>query len=60
MSGSNMLKFFHKSSLKICLKYAYLRTFKKATFMIWPTPEGSELLRGIKMEKFWNLYLLPT
>ena len=42
---------FHKSSLTICLKYAYLGTFKRANFMIRPTPEGSELVKGLKMEK---------
>ena len=42
---------FHKSSLKICLKYAYPRTFKGANFIIWPTPEDSELVKGIKMKK---------
>ena len=25
---------FHKSSLKICLKYAYFKTFKRANFMV--------------------------
>ena len=42
-----MLKIFtHPAS-----KYAYLRIFKRAIFMIWPTPEGSELVKGIKMKK---------
>ena len=42
---------FHKFSLKICLRYVYLRTLKRANFMIWPTPDGSELVEGIKMKK---------
>ena len=42
-----MLKFFTKSASK----YAYLRTFKGANFMIWPTPKGSKLVKGIKMKK---------
>ena len=42
---------FHKSSLKICLKYACLGTFKGANFIIWPTPEDRELVKGIKMKK---------
>ena len=42
-----MLKFF----TNIASKYAYLKTFKRANFMIRPTPEGSELAKGIKMKK---------
>ena len=36
----------------------YLRTFKRANFMIRPTPEGIELVKGIKMKK--SLTLVPT
>ena len=32
-------------------KYPYLRTFKRPKFMIWPSPEGHELVKGITMEK---------
>ena len=32
-------------------KYAYLRTFKRANLMVWPTSERSELVKGIKMKK---------
>ena len=39
-----MLKLF----ITLASKYAYLRTFKKANFIIWPTPE---LVKGIKMMK---------
>ena len=46
-----MLKFFRNPASKICLKYAYLRSLKRENFMIWPTPEGSELVKGIKMKK---------
>ena len=42
-----MLKFFANPALK----YAYLRTLKRANFMIWPTPDGSELVKGIRMKK---------
>ena len=35
-------------------KYAYLRTFKRANFMILPTPEGSKLAKGIKMKKIFK------
>ena len=42
-----MLKFFTNRALK----YAHLGTFKRANFMIWPTSEGSELVKGIKMKK---------
>ena len=41
---------FHKSSLKICLKYAYLRRFKRANFLIWPTSRGR--VEGIKKRNF--------
>ena len=41
-----MLKFFANPALK----YAYLRTLKRANFMIWPTPEWSDLVKGIKMK----------
>ena len=44
-------KVFHKSSLEICLKYAYLKTFKRTNFMIRPTSKGSELVKGIKRKK---------
>ena len=43
---------FHKSSLKICLKYGYLRTFKRANFMILPTPVTREFIESMKMKKF--------
>ena len=42
-----MLKFFRNQALK----YAYLITFKRANFMVWPTSEGYELVKGIKMKK---------
>ena len=42
-----MLKFFTNPASK----YAYLRTLKRANFIIWPTPKGSELVMGIKMKK---------
>ena len=42
---------FHKTSLKICLKYAYLGTFKRPNFTISPTPEGYKLVKGITMKK---------
>ena len=42
-----MLTFFTNPASK----YAYLSTFKTAYFMIWPTPEGSELVKGIEMKK---------
>ena len=42
-----MLKFFTNPASK----YAYLRTFKIADFMIWSTLEVSELVKGIKMKK---------
>ena len=42
-----MLKFFTNPASK----YAYLRTLKRANFIIWPTLEGSELAKGIKMKK---------
>ena len=42
-----MLKLF----TTLASKYAYLRTFKKANFMILPTLEGSVLVKGIKMMK---------
>ena len=43
---------FHKSSLKICLKYAYLRTFKRENFMILPTLWGKELVEVTKVKRF--------
>ena len=43
-----MLKFFTNPASK----YAYLRTFKSANFMIRPTSEGSESVEGIKIKKF--------
>ena len=46
---------FHKSSLTICIKHAYLRSFKRANFMIWPTSGVRDLAEGIKIKKFWNL-----
>ena len=42
-----MLNFF----TNLALKYAYLRTLKRANFMIWPTPDESNLVQGIKMKK---------
>ena len=42
-----MLKFFINQGLK----YAYLRTFKRPNFTIWPTPEGYELVKGITMKE---------
>ena len=42
-----MLKFFTNPASK----YAYLRTLKRADFMILPPSEGSELVKGIKMKK---------
>ena len=42
-----MPKFFTKPASK----YAYLKTFKRANFMIWPTSTGSELVKGIKLKK---------
>ena len=42
-----MLKFFSNPASK----YANLRTFKRANFMIWTTSEGSELVKGITMKK---------
>ena len=41
---------FLKSSLKICLKYADLRTLERENFMISPIPGRSELVEGIKMK----------
>ena len=48
-----MLKFFKNPASK----YAYLRTFKIAKFMILSNSEGSVLLKGIKMKKI--LKFLP-
>ena len=45
-----MLKFFTNPPSK----YANLRTSKRANFMIWSTPKGSELVNGIKMKKILN------
>ena len=42
-----MLKFFTNPASK----YAYWRTLKIANFMILPTSEGSEFVKGIKMKK---------
>ena len=42
-----MLKFFTNPASK----YAYLSIFKRANFIVWPTPEGSELAKGLKMKK---------
>ena len=42
-----MLKFV----INLALKYAYLRTLKRANFMIRPTSDGSDLVEGIKMKK---------
>ena len=42
-----MLKFF----INPASKYAYLRTIIRANLMIWPTPEGIELVKGIKVKK---------
>ena len=46
-----MLNFFVNPASKICLKYAYLRTFKSANFMIWTHAWNRELAEGIKMRK---------
>ena len=42
-----MLKFFTNPASK----YAHLRTFKRPNFVIWPTPEGCELIKVITMKK---------
>ena len=49
--------FFQKSSLKIYLRYDFLRTFKRANFMIWPMSEKREFIEGIKMLQ-WKMCLL--
>ena len=45
-----MLKVFTNRASNM-LKYAFLRTFKRANFMIELTSKGSELVKGIKMKK---------
>ena len=32
-------------------KYAYLRSLKRANFIIWPMPKGNKLVKGIKIKK---------
>ena len=44
---SNMLKIFTNPASK----YTYLRTFIRANLIIWPTPEGSELVKSTKMNQ---------
>ena len=42
---------FYKSSLKICLKYAYLRPFKRANNIIWRTSGGDRVVREYQNEE---------
>ena len=41
--------------INLASKYAYLRTLKRANFMIWPTPGVESLVEGIKMKKVFKL-----
>ena len=49
-----MLKFF----ITPAAKYAYLRTFKRTKFIVWPTPEGMEFVKDMNIGKFFEIFTL--